>query len=524
MRSPPNTGKTTRLLHEIEAEFPVDDWQIAGVHVWPIIRIRIFQLLHDENSDQTRGSKYASNFIASFKGRLKEPIKSFLKLLGIGYFVILIREAFATRTQALGIPRDSRILFFSPNGRRILYRNRPYHRTFGPFCDFLKRRGMQNIILELPGGEYDQSAYDNASLQIYKGPSPRNLQREKKRSFGYTISLPYYNEFLAFLLKTDLKIHQSHFSIPEIRNTLAYIRAGSNTFADTLRETQIQLCVIDCFYHWDAFSLIIACKMLKIKTLEIQHGVQGTTHPAYAPWLKMPKAGFAAIPEFFWCWDDYSAKNIQKWLPKNKNDTVIIGGNPLLSTYRQELQQTKFVHPLVQRATEIALAGKTNVLVTLQPGIKLTSWIIASIKAQNSPYYWWIRLHPKQNLEDIAYILNGPDSSTLVTYQVHSAAEIALPELISQMNLHLTYHSSCILEAEFFGVPSLTYGKECLTMYPRQVENKNLVFVNTEKQLLRQFQDLKQKKQIGIINDCADSMKTFANFIQTNTLLDTRGF
>jgi hypothetical protein len=43
-------ASTIRLLNELEEEFPVASWMLAGVHVWPIVRGELYWVLNDDFS------------------------------------------------------------------------------------------------------------------------------------------------------------------------------------------------------------------------------------------------------------------------------------------------------------------------------------------------------------------------------------------------------------------------------------------------------------------------------------------
>jgi len=76
--------------------------------------------------------------------------------------------------------------------------------------------------------------------------------------------------------------------------------------------------------------------------------------------------------------------------------------------------------------------------------------------------YWWLRVHPgKVKEKDVFKRL--VQEAGISTGEVDLATDFPLYALLRQMDLHLTFYSSSVLEAKDFGVPSVVvgdYGKE----------------------------------------------------------------
>ena len=58
-------------------------------------------------------------------------------------------------------------------------------------------------------------------------------------------------------------------------------------------------------------SLIRACKILNIKSVDVQHGHQ-CKHPMYLYWLQIPITGYDLLPDYYWVWSNFATKELHK--------------------------------------------------------------------------------------------------------------------------------------------------------------------------------------------------------------------
>ena len=80
------------------------------------------------------------------------------------------------------------------------------------------------------------------------------------------------------------------------------------------------------YYSLDSMALILAGHRLGIPTINIQHGVQSKTHPAFTRWLNIPRNGYEILPNEFHCWDPLSSDIIWDWAKTtNKHSSKVVG-------------------------------------------------------------------------------------------------------------------------------------------------------------------------------------------------------
>lgn len=66
------------FILKIEHDFPVNNWKVDDVHLWPILRIRLFFYLIDKIENQQRSNKTTS--IIGIKKHLFKRLKEKLKV------------------------------------------------------------------------------------------------------------------------------------------------------------------------------------------------------------------------------------------------------------------------------------------------------------------------------------------------------------------------------------------------------------------------------------------------------------
>ena len=492
------TDETTQLIHKLEREFPVDRWILSGMHIWPIIRLKIFGVLHsNDRPEDSASSKEA-------------PRRSSIKSTPGYRYLKVIYHLFFGKKRLLVLPKSTQILFFSPAGRRIFFRNRRYHRTFGFLCDVLSEHSILAYIVEMESDSHEWS-YENVRSLAYTGIPPLAPQAINQNCNDG--DLPEYGRFLQAISDSDLQPFSPQFAIAEIYSVVQYILASTEVYQKAIQETNIQLCVVDCFYHWDGFAIIRACHNLRIKTLEIQHGVQGESHPAYSSWLKIPVGGYTVIPDLFWCWDQYSAENINSWLaPARGENRAFVGGNVQLAAFREHRNGQSSGNELIDRIRMSVEEGKKNILVTLQPDTVLPIWFFQVIQVLGESCRWWFRLHPSQSIQELSSLrLDG-------SCDIHQARAASAPEVLEYMDLHVTENSSCIIEASQMGIPSVSYSDTCESMYPEQIRNRAVEIIKTEQEFLIHVDALLKGDAQNSISSIPDSRTAFLRLLESKPL------
>ncbi|MGX5659521.1 hypothetical protein ACWKWV_07335 [Castellaniella ginsengisoli] len=205
-------------------------------------------------------------------------------------------------------------------------------------------------------------------------------------------------------------------------------------------------------------DLCAACKILGIKVYDAQHGVINSQHPWYTTRIKMLEKRL--LPNGFLVWDETSKHGLSA--AKEKGLDVLVIGHPEFIRYRHE-KKSRF------DATRIITEGQrpVHVLITLQWGLGdifsapeekglMGNELIRAIKNSDEKIKWHIRMHPVQMRKNYKKIYSDlllmfGDSKKI---DIDDATLNPLPIVLSSMDLHITYHSTVVIEAGWMGIPS----------------------------------------------------------------------
>jgi hypothetical protein len=220
-------------------------------------------------------------------------------------------------------------------------------------------------------------------------------------------------------------------------------------------------CVIGSQPH---ASLCRASKNKGIRVYDLQHGVISDEHLWYGKKCRnMPSKD---LPDGFLCWDEPSAEALRKWAPQKDIDVRVVGNPWFLRFLVKDPGDSLVQEALV--TGRIFSNDKPVILVSLQWGLDLyykykgfngvmVDALEKTILETADTYNWLLRLHPVQ--------LRGPEkdrvqnylSSTfghLTSVEWKKCSETALPIVLQLADLHITEHSTVVVEAGWMGIHS----------------------------------------------------------------------
>jgi len=210
-----------------------------------------------------------------------------------------------------------------------------------------------------------------------------------------------------------------------------------------------------------------AGKKKGIPVYDLQHGAIAEEDPVYREKYRV-STPIEDLPDGFLCWDDRSVATISKWA-QNKGIRVLNIGNPWFLRFQKNTPDDRLVsEALDQGKIHNENPDRPSVLVTLQWGLKsinpdarfngvMTDALEKVILDTENVYNWILRLHPVQ--------LRGKEREMTLCYLRKTFGEektqswltssyIPLPVVLRQTDLHITYHSTVVIEAAWMGVRS----------------------------------------------------------------------
>lgn len=213
-------------------------------------------------------------------------------------------------------------------------------------------------------------------------------------------------------------------------------------------------------------ALCRAGSSLGCKVYDVQHGaVSNTVDGSYYASTRLESLPLSDLPHGYLCWDDQSAAEIIAATSRVVPDVQVVG-NPWLIRFAEPKPNDRLVQTELQRVAGVGSRAKPTVLVTLQynqreyapdyarNGVMAES-LVDAIQFSGGRYDWHIRLHPSQLIGAEAHRVGSFlrecfGSSKNVEWEASS--QVALPALLSRVDLHLTHYSAATTDAAAFGV------------------------------------------------------------------------
>jgi hypothetical protein len=271
-----------------------------------------------------------------------------------------------------------------------------------------------------------------------------------------------FQEFIDFIKSRDLKITSP--GLKRMKDEFTLIMKYSEFFEQVLRQIKPRSAFVVSYYNVAGMAFNLACRNLGIVSVDIQHGLQGDLHWAYGRWNNVPETGYEVLPNLFWVWSNLEAEAIKRW-----NSSVsewhqpVVGGNLFLDLWRSsENEIVKYYDNEIGNAK----GNKKHLIHVLytsgyEDADKLRT-ILSTMRQTESLCYWWLRVHPGK-LKERNSFKKWVRENRISNGEVDLATDLPLYALLRQMDLHLTFYSSSVFEAEDLGVPSVVvgdYGKE----------------------------------------------------------------
>lgn len=498
------SSEVMQLINEIEDKFPVDTWIIDNIHVWPLIRISLAYKLYPSKIN---------------KGKKFNKIKKLLRIFqGICNFVIAYIIDFKQNTTN---QESADIVFLSHSMCRCIIDNFWYDRHCDPFINLFKKSNINSLLLEyVPNQEYRVPRYQSSTLIQH------HIDIIRIYSYLYTlfikpkassIRLKKYDSFIDFLLAKNLN---NILDISNLYVQVIEIRHLANYFKNKLIKTKLHLCFLVNYYGNIGMAFNLACRDLNLPSIDIQHGVQGEFHAAYASWNKLPQDGYELLPSKFWCWSDYEAGIINKWSKAfSSRHQAIIGGNLWINMWQEN--HNILVDKYDRKVLEIKKieSNSIHILFTLQPrdDLVLSDWILKVIKESPRSWVWWIRLHPGMMSErkKVSQLLKQCKPANI---ELNHATDLPLLALLRHTDVHVTYCSSTVIEAESFGVPSVITHIVGTEGFPNQIASGMAISAYTTEELLAAI-ELQAKKKITL--NCKTQISSTSSYETLQQVIST---
>jgi hypothetical protein len=215
-------------------------------------------------------------------------------------------------------------------------------------------------------------------------------------------------------------------------------------------------------------ALCRACHEQGISVFDVQHGYIGPNNPSYGEEFQMGRER-KEMADCILCWDEDSAASIRGWTAR-KQIAVRVIGNPWINKFATKGEEDKVVRFFKDQYQLVRKGGdRPQILVSLQWGLDdpaltpnqdlfdnsfMPIALDTVIRQTLGQYDWILRPHPAQCLNQKTFKALKAHVGERFGLAVRISENEPLPFVLSNADLHITYNSSVVIEAEFFDVPS----------------------------------------------------------------------
>jgi glycosyltransferase involved in cell wall biosynthesis len=429
-----NSAQVLAAINELEAAFPVDAWRCGDVHLWPWYRVRLYI---DAVNDMLEASPSMKPLprLAHLAGRAARAIGR------------VPLASWRDRHGNATIERGTSAVLLSDGMSFTRLGEGWYDRVMDPVMQGLVTRGHAALKLtplaeahvpRLEPSRFVQPRIDAIKLLAKRPPMPIETPR------------------LAALRQAAA----TRFAVPApdeawLRVQAARLHALAGWFARALRASGAALAFVNTYYSLEGQAFVLAARRLNLRSIDLQHGMQGPQHAAYASWRRLPAAGYSTLPDEFWVWSEEDADVIRAWSAGARAPRPRVTGNYWLDRWRDD-QEPMVATFLAEAAAQRGGCDK-QVLVSLIWGVGESEEIDRLIEAARQcprSVGWWWRLHPVESHRR-AELAARLERSGLDGSRVGAATDLPLYALLRRADVVVSHSSTVIAEAAQFGIPSV---------------------------------------------------------------------
>jgi hypothetical protein len=434
----------------LENKYCPYSWRFCEIEIWPLLRIEIYHKLSLEvlKSDH--------QFNSSTKiGRLNSILKTF---------------------EFSKIKKETDFIFLSDNTSYLKINDVTIDKLCDPLIEIVSSNNctwQKWIYTKSPNVKlFFQSRCVGFPIFIAKITS---LFKKKRKSL---IRRELENTRLFELLDEINRDFNNRFNInsSNVINLLNSFLESVNWFYKCFYKIKPKFIFIIDYYNLNNIALIIAANKLKIRTADIQHGVQSVLHAGYSGWNNEFGKTYESLPKYFFVWSNYEKELIESWGKGNNN--AIVTGNLIRYLYsKPEVIKHEIHTSAIKNIINKRSKGNLNVLFTMQYGIVYENHLFQMIKESQDKFNWFIRLHPvDNNQKGLEKMISLCDKYNLESIDFKIASSIPLELLLLDMNIHITHSSSVVLDAHSFGIKSILFHNYGKLFFEERLEEGFLFF------------------------------------------------
>lgn len=426
MRTPEITAAISSFELAAEPTCIVYDWD-----AWPLIRCWL--ALADAYGKGVRSYK---------RPAIMSPMP-------LGMRTIPKTPGWAIRTRGagfMGVPTQQVAIITHANRTQLL--DGKYYRYMGdPFARMLASAGVTAAVWQHGRPAWPQwHAAFFCEAPLYASAAARQLSG-RARHIGK--EPPWF----ADIADWHREVFGSPLPWPAVSRVLGSTEAMRQTYASWFKRAGTRLVLTDCWYALTSMAAILGARSVGIPALDLQHGIQGAGHYAYSGWQASDyTTQMCPFPNGFWVWGPRDAEALEKCnAGVLDRHCVFAAGYPWLTEWLAPSNEASLASDAA--AAQLGRDSAKVILVTLQDRGHVDE---ALDLASRSPadWLWLLRVHRGWREASRAVESKAQERGLARVVSVQ-ATDLPLYALLRHSDVHVTWASTCAMEATAFGVPTV---------------------------------------------------------------------
>lgn len=428
------------VLREVGERFPVDRWQIDGVHVWPLVRY----------------------FVASWNFELTaRPVAA--PVARPAHRLRRVARA-VSRSSPASLARHADVLLYSDGVSYTEVEGAFYDRFVDPVVAFANERGLSTAVLT-PHHLYRWPVWTKTTyVQPVVDGTQLVAAMLSRLARPRLLSLEGFEDAAGHLRRAGAR------TLPDVQ-TLAraalQARTHARLFEALLARVRPRVALLPSYIGTERMALALACHRAGVPCVDIQHGAAGETHWAYGGMGRQPQEGYELVPSRFWCWTADDAAAISRWASPERHRPVV-AGVPFVEAWREG----RVPGTPAARASLATRSRSQKEICFVLSGYETPALLDAYLDcaAARRDTFFWVRTHPLRPEQRASLEARLGARGLRSTVDVELASQVPLPALLERVDGLVLELSSSAFEAAMFGVPSLLMSPATGTVYEGLVQ------------------------------------------------------
>ncbi|MFD1766092.1 hypothetical protein ACFSAG_04445 [Sphingorhabdus buctiana] len=421
-------SSTMEVITECQERFGVADWQIDSVRVWPFLRLQIGHALEQQNLSIGKKSFRSASVKIKRITRAITQVGRFAKNAENGAAAIF-NDGSGYYSNAAGVAANKHY----DNIKHALEQLdiKPVH-----IYDYANPE-----INNLPGVQQLEAALDGKFIRA----RVRDLMTVRRVPMH--MELEGFKEFRTYCekLAIDLSILNPARLCSFVRS---WVAMRDYMILALPRLNPNSLCFITTYYGYYGMAYTSAMKSLGNVVVDIQHGLQGASHYAYANWQRDANILFDQLPNGYLVWTPNDARNIRLWA---KGDCVQIIAPHIPKIDRDPIGNVDGKRISCDRLVVFYSCSLLD--VEKQAGL------LRQLAQQNlDGMHFLIRSHPTE-LNEIKKLKKYLQDIGFTNFEVEISSKYPLANVIASSDVHVSICSSVAIECNEMNLPSILIRK-----------------------------------------------------------------